>query len=430
MPHICISNIGPLKNIDIDLNKINVFIGPQGSGKSTIAKIVSFCQWLEKDCVKRQMTSHIDQSFMQRQLIDYHNMEGYLSESSGFRYTGSALSIKLDNGSLTVDTLEDFGRFPLSKNSYIPAERNIISVPGIFSTKMPANYILDFIDEWQSVRDKYQGDIEVEILDLNQTYRYDPTGKRDLITDKSTGNSFQLSQVASGLQSVTPLCVMTDYLTDWIYSHDEDRSAEQRREIREAVIARFMAQRTGKNHLLELAKDNADIKKAVNIIADTLQLGMESGTFDRISEDVEQYRELMETFSHATFSNIVIEEPELNLFPTTQVRLLYYLLSRINHTRDNLLITTHSPYILYALNNCMLASLAADADVETVKSIVDISQSSWIEPDKVSVWELADGTIRNGTTIQDEHGLIRDNYFDRIMKNVMVDFRNLLNFID
>ena len=78
----------------------------------------------------------------------------------------------------------------------------------------------------------------------------------------------------------------------------------------------------------------------------------------------------------------------------------------------------------------MLASLAADADVETVKSIVDISQSSWIEPDKVSVWELADGTIRNGTTIQDERGLIRDNYFDRIMKNVMVDFRNLLNFID
>ena len=357
-------------------------------------------------------------------------MDGYLSESSGFRYTGSALSIELDNGSLTVDTLEDFGRFPLSKNSYIPAERNIISVPGIFSTKMPANYILDFIDEWQSVRDKYQGDIEVELLDLNHTYRYDPTGKRDLITDKSTGNSFQLSQVASGLQSVTPLCVMTDYLTDWIYSHDEDRSAEQRREIREAVIARFMAQRTGKNHLLELAKDNADIKKAVNIIADTLQLGMESGTFDRISEDVEQYRELMETFSHATFSNIVIEEPELNLFPTTQVRLLYYLLSRINHTRDNLLITTHSPYILYALNNCMLASLAADADVETVKSIVDISQSSWIEPDKVSVWELADGTIRKGTTIQDERGLIRDNYFDRIMKNVMVDFRNLLNFID
>ena len=229
MPHICILNIGPLKSIDIDLNKINVFIGPQGSGKSTIAKIVSFCQWLEKDCVKRQMTSHIDQSFMQRQLIDYHNMDGYLSDSSGFRYTGSALSIELDNGSLTVDTLEDFGRFPLSKNSYIPAERNIISVPGIFSTKMPANYILDFIDEWQSVRDKYQGDIEVEILDLNQTYRYDPTGKRDLITDKSTGNSFQLSQVASGLQSVTPLCVMTDYLTDWIYSHDEDRSAEQRR---------------------------------------------------------------------------------------------------------------------------------------------------------------------------------------------------------
>lgn len=430
MPHISISEIGPLKKVDIDLNKVNVFIGPQGSGKSTVAKIVSFCQWLEKDCIKRQLTSHIDKSFLKHQLVEYHNMEGYLSDSSRFSYTGNAVVIKLENNSLSVKTLENFSKFPLSKNAYIPAERNIISVPGIFSTKMPENYILDFIDEWQSVRDKYQNGTEVCILNLNQTYTYDPVEKRDIITDKCTGKSFQLSQVASGLQSVTPLCVMTDYLTNWIYSHDEDRSAEERKAMREAVIARLMAHKTGKNHLLELARNNVDIKNAVGILADTLQSGIESGSYEEISEDVEQYKDLMETFSRTTFSNIVIEEPELNLFPTTQVKLLYYLLARINHTRDNLLITTHSPYILYALNNCMLASLAAASDSDTVESIVDISKASWLSPKNVSVWELANGSIRNEKTIQDEQGLIRDNYFDRIMKNVMVDFRNLLNFID
>ena len=45
---LIINNIGPIKHVDIYLNKINVIIGPQSSGKSTIAKIISFCSWLEK----------------------------------------------------------------------------------------------------------------------------------------------------------------------------------------------------------------------------------------------------------------------------------------------------------------------------------------------------------------------------------------------
>ena len=48
MARLIIRNIGPIKNVDIELNKVNVFIGEQSSGKSTIAKIISFCSWLEK----------------------------------------------------------------------------------------------------------------------------------------------------------------------------------------------------------------------------------------------------------------------------------------------------------------------------------------------------------------------------------------------
>jgi predicted ATPase len=45
---LIIQNIGPVRNVEIELNKINIVIGPQSSGKSTIAKIISFCQWVEK----------------------------------------------------------------------------------------------------------------------------------------------------------------------------------------------------------------------------------------------------------------------------------------------------------------------------------------------------------------------------------------------
>jgi len=41
MEKLSIRNLGPVVNADIDLKRINVFIGPQGSGKSTIAKVIS-----------------------------------------------------------------------------------------------------------------------------------------------------------------------------------------------------------------------------------------------------------------------------------------------------------------------------------------------------------------------------------------------------
>jgi predicted ATPase len=58
-------------------------------------------------------------------------------------------------------------------------------------------------------------------------------------------------------------------------------------------------------------------------------------------------------------SQFIIEEPELNLFPETQRDLVYYLLEKCSdQAREHrMTITTHSPYILYALNNCMMAGL-------------------------------------------------------------------------
>jgi len=39
---LIIKNFGPLKSIDIAIKKVNILIGNQGTGKSTIAKVLSF----------------------------------------------------------------------------------------------------------------------------------------------------------------------------------------------------------------------------------------------------------------------------------------------------------------------------------------------------------------------------------------------------
>ena len=49
MTRLHIKNVGPVIDVSFELKRFNFFIGRQSSGKSTIAKIVSFCTWMEKE---------------------------------------------------------------------------------------------------------------------------------------------------------------------------------------------------------------------------------------------------------------------------------------------------------------------------------------------------------------------------------------------
>ena len=92
MAHIVIKNVGPIKKAELDLNKINVFMGPQSSGKSTIAKIISYCSWYEKNVI---LTSKLTKDFY-KELLEFHNLEdNYFSETSYIEYKSNNIHIML-----------------------------------------------------------------------------------------------------------------------------------------------------------------------------------------------------------------------------------------------------------------------------------------------------------------------------------------------
>jgi len=41
MENIIVKNFGPLKNIDMEIKNLTVFIGESGTGKSILAKLIS-----------------------------------------------------------------------------------------------------------------------------------------------------------------------------------------------------------------------------------------------------------------------------------------------------------------------------------------------------------------------------------------------------
>jgi predicted ATPase len=59
MNQISIKNFGPVRKGYTDdaegllnINRVTLFIGNQASGKSTVAKLISTCTWLEKALVR------------------------------------------------------------------------------------------------------------------------------------------------------------------------------------------------------------------------------------------------------------------------------------------------------------------------------------------------------------------------------------------
>ena len=96
----------------------------------------------------------------------------------------------------------------------------------------------------------------------------------------------------------------------------------------------------------------------------------------------------------------IIEEPELNLFPTLQVDLVNNLVAQLNNTKANLLITTHSPYILSVMDNLIYANdvyqkAKAENKDEQIKRIEKlVAPSMLINYDEVAAyWCKDDGNV-------------------------------------
>lgn len=433
MEKVELRNIGPICEVTFDVNKINVIIGPQSSGKSTIAKVVCFCQWMEKTIIQHQSKEHVTSDFVNIHLIEYHQFSNYINEETYIKYTSDIISFEYKGGEISLDLLLDISDAKLSKIAYIPSERNIITMPGIASLPLPLINLRSFIFDWLEIHSKFTEENPVSLLNLGINYHFDNTSKNDFVT-LSDGKKIELKEASSGLQSVVPLYVYLKYYTEWIYNNQEDISFDNNSAVSEALTKELfrlgqLKEEISEESLKELVKLESARNQAKTLYARLRNLDL--GVLQQ-DKDLFRLRLLEDNITKPHKSKMTLEEPEQNLFPETQVKLLYDILGMINNGRDNLFITTHSPYILYALNNSMLGYLVSNNIPDEIKSSMNIP---FINPMDVSVWEIKDGRFysasENGNgTIQDQKGLIRGNYFDRIMKNVMGQFSNLISYME
>ena len=119
---------------------------------------------------------------------------------------------------------------------------------------------------------------------------------------------------------------------------------------------------------------------------------------------LQQLSNILKQFLPSCFINIV-EEPEQNLFPTTQAQVLYELLKYKNENENNkLIITTHSPYILTSLNNAIFAK---DVFNKQHKYIEELPENKMVSFEDISAYKLEEGNI---ISIRDEETRLINAY--------------------
>lgn len=422
MKRLIIDNFGPISHVEMDLKRVNVLMGPQSAGKSCILKIACFCAWAEKRIELEQGKNGFSEfSYIQRNLVDFHKLNGFLRKGSRFSYESEHIGFVCDFDSKSFDlSWKEEGRWTYKRPrvSYIPAERNLIAVvPNWLDVRIGNSNILSFISDWNLTRQLYRKSSVMPVLGLGVSYYFDEDSKTDNILLEN-GRSIDFSNASSGLQSAVPMWVYLNYLFDLQYKSSTFSSVSKDAE-NEDILQHIYATKF-KNGLSDRIGDGTPFVG---------RIGMGKLTFASEEEYLE-FKTLVDSYTKNVYADVYLEEPELNLFPQTQVELIYQLLEKSAVHRDGLFVSSHSPYILYALNNSMLGYKVKEKIPNDDKEMMS-HKNSWIDSNDVGIWELqptADGSIAQN--LQDEDGLIRNNYFDSVMKTVMNDFTNYSVYYD
>lgn len=341
-----VRSLGPIKQADVELKRYNVFIGPQSSGKSTMAKVLSTCEWIEKEVTTSRNESVVGDGEAFKSLVEgFHRVQGYFNDESYVKYETECVEIMYENSSLTVH-LNRVADYTRQKICYIPSERNMVTLSELQGFEFGNNNLRSFLFDWYKAREYYNPINKTDILRLGIQYYYDrQRGKYGdrIVVEGGRGKDIMLSSSSSGLQSVVPLIVMLQYYSgqyfaDYPFSFSLDKSNDEQRTrnaiMREIILPQY--RNDGESEEKTMTRFSDDLKKRK---PETWKLW-------------KNYNEACDRLLTPDRTTFIIEEPEQNLYPFTQVALIESIvkLCCCGERLHGFTLTTHSPFVLSCLN--------------------------------------------------------------------------------
>ena len=351
MKHLFIRNFGPIKEVDLEFKKFNFFVGPQCSGKSTVAKVYSTCSWVEKEVATSldENTISSGEEFKNR-LEVFHKMSDYLSKESVIKFETDSISLAYEKGDFGI-LLKPGINYSRRKICYIPEERNVVAMPELRALEWGNTNLRSFLLDWSSAREYFNLANKSEILKLGiNYYSSEDNGETKDWIEHVNGRTYRipLSDSSSGLQSLVPLLLMLSYYSteyfnvyDYKSSIDEDnRDRQMRQRLTDLLVLAPLYPGFREEERQKYVKE----------------------VYDRLNEydpeavaALHSYQKARKQLTVPAATDFILEEPEQNLFPYTQLQLIEDMVRLCYGERSHsITVTTHSPYIINFLNVLIL----------------------------------------------------------------------------
>jgi len=381
MEILTIVNLGPIKQVRLEnIQPLLVIVGESGSGKSTILKVLSMCRWIFK---QQNIRCYLHNAGISRSPFS-HNVNIYLNTSGLLDFVKPNTRIVFERSGVTINivgkgyhvaamevTEPTVEQLCLEKVCFVTEKRN--TLPDLLATRTTekfAGYYTRQLFENFKIAQKHIQELNLSAVDVRLKLEKKNGNEMWMIENNNMQRddfSIHLEDASSGIQSAVPLEMLLTYFTRFYDLNSAMNNA----------VVRYLA--------------NADALKDF-----------------RPSLNIGEIR--------IKCVDMLIEEPEMCLFPDNQFRLLNRLVSAI--TEDGLsyqlrlAFTTHSPYLLNDLN---LLFLAYDKNLTIEGANLDYN--------KTDVYAVENGELRN-LKVKNAH-LINPEYLSAPLDNIYNQFEQI-----
>jgi AAA15 family ATPase/GTPase len=412
---LIVKNFGGIKDAEILLNRFNILIGPQASGKSILAKLMYYFKsfpdaiFISAECGDRK--SDFDEKMLKR-FEDYFPPHTW-TEKFSIRYEVKDLFIEITReteGKVSIDYHEFFDSQLTSSKNKIDELKKVNSEADVFSVQMGSYGVRRGLKK--TFVDKFDP--------FGFSQHYIPAG-RSFFANLQAG----IFSFLSSNKAIDPFLIAFGSFYENIKNIEDRRRGsvvskrnskkQELDDLFEEVLCSQYIREKDKDYLLHKDKRKINLSYASSGQQETLPLML-----------------ILKTMGAVKFSSdgatLFIEEPEAHLFPSAQKLIVEFVAYVFNQSENRLqfVITTHSPYILASLNNLMFAGHINENLNKNMKEKLNkvVASEKIVLPKDVCAYSLKRG--KSKSIICPETKIIAQSVLDEVSEDIAIEFDKLL----
>lgn len=417
---LMLHHLGPIEDCEITISDFIVLTGPQSSGKSTIAKAIYYFRSVKQDVLnlmtqggpgavydentswKNALERHLRNKFLELFGTSWampHDMQMKYEYKDG-------ISIRVYLNPDPNDSGKNYVRLEFSKKL------------SLFLEGLDSHIYADITPAQKTTEESYL----IKVFDDKYETVFIPAG-RNLITLLTT----QLNYIFTSLENsqLRNIDYITRRYTEMILRLKPSFNDGIDGLIYEATLLPE-GERKYKNHrtALSLLKKytTAILKGEYRYVNSEERLYLEEGNYVKINYTSSGQQEIVWVLNLLTYYLVtdkkvfmILEEPESHLFPDAQQK-IGEILALFKNEGNQVLVTTHSPYLLGTFNYQLIAAQARKEAVDAVKE--KLHKRLWLSHEQTSAMFVHDGIAEKATIEEDGLILIRNELIDGASESI------------